>query len=154
LRLRQWAVKSSSLPALQQGVAAHFSDRALAERHFLAALALAPDALPDNWLRRREADHRDAARDNGFVDVVDAVGGQEQQAVEVFEHAQEDTDDGVHRDVVVAFLDVNVGFVDQHHPPSAGARVSTSFNTVSITATFSPSWPECTRHKGRLMISE
>jgi Tfp pilus assembly protein PilF len=31
---------------LQQGVAAHFSDRALAERHFLAALVLAPDALP------------------------------------------------------------------------------------------------------------
>lgn len=31
---------------LQQGVAAHFADRALAERHFLAALALAPDALP------------------------------------------------------------------------------------------------------------
>ena len=31
---------------LQQGVAAHFSDRALAERHFLAALSLAPDALP------------------------------------------------------------------------------------------------------------
>ncbi|MBP5998001.1 MAG: hypothetical protein KA535_08625 [Azonexus sp.] len=31
---------------LQQGVAAHFTDRALAERHFLAALALAPDALP------------------------------------------------------------------------------------------------------------
>ena len=31
---------------LQQGVAAHFSDRALAERHFLAALTLAPDALP------------------------------------------------------------------------------------------------------------
>ena len=31
---------------LQQGVAAHFSDRALAERHYLAALSLAPDALP------------------------------------------------------------------------------------------------------------
>ena len=31
---------------LQQGVAAHFTDRALAERMFLAALALAPDALP------------------------------------------------------------------------------------------------------------
>jgi len=31
---------------LQQGVAAHFSVRALAERHFLAALVLAPDALP------------------------------------------------------------------------------------------------------------
>jgi len=31
---------------LQQGVAAHFSDRAAAERHFLDALALAPDALP------------------------------------------------------------------------------------------------------------
>lgn len=31
---------------LQQGVAAHFSDQALAERHFLAALELAPDALP------------------------------------------------------------------------------------------------------------
>jgi hypothetical protein len=31
---------------LQQGVAAHFSDRALAERLFLAALSLAPDALP------------------------------------------------------------------------------------------------------------
>lgn len=31
---------------LQQGVAAHFSDRALAERMFLAALSLAPDALP------------------------------------------------------------------------------------------------------------
>ncbi|KAB2926816.1 MAG: tetratricopeptide repeat protein [Dechloromonas sp.] len=30
---------------LQQGVAAHFSDRALAERNFLAALSLAPDAL-------------------------------------------------------------------------------------------------------------
>lgn len=31
---------------LQQGVAAHFSDPALAERCFLAALAQAPDALP------------------------------------------------------------------------------------------------------------
>ena len=31
---------------LQQGVAAHFTDRARAEHHFLAALALAPDALP------------------------------------------------------------------------------------------------------------
>jgi hypothetical protein len=31
---------------LQQGVAAHFGDPALAESHFLAALALAPDALP------------------------------------------------------------------------------------------------------------
>ncbi len=31
---------------LQQGVAAHFTDRALAERMFLAALTLAPDALP------------------------------------------------------------------------------------------------------------
>ena len=31
---------------LQQGAAAHFTDRALAERMFLAALALAPDALP------------------------------------------------------------------------------------------------------------
>lgn len=31
---------------LHQGVAAHFADPALAERHFLAALALAPDALP------------------------------------------------------------------------------------------------------------
>ncbi|WP_234085727.1 hypothetical protein [Azonexus sp. R2A61] len=31
---------------LQEGVAAHFSDRALAERLFLAALSLAPDALP------------------------------------------------------------------------------------------------------------
>ena len=31
---------------LQQGVAAHFSDSALAERLFLAALSLAPDALP------------------------------------------------------------------------------------------------------------
>ena len=31
---------------LQQGVAAHFKDRALAERMFLAALSLAPDALP------------------------------------------------------------------------------------------------------------
>jgi tetratricopeptide (TPR) repeat protein len=31
---------------LQQGVAAHFGDRALAERFFLAALSLAPDALP------------------------------------------------------------------------------------------------------------
>ncbi len=31
---------------LQAGVAAHFSDRALAERQFLAAIALAPDALP------------------------------------------------------------------------------------------------------------
>lgn len=31
---------------LQQGVAAHFTDRNLAERHFLDALALAPDALP------------------------------------------------------------------------------------------------------------
>lgn len=31
---------------LHQGVAAHFADPALAERHFLAALALAPDTLP------------------------------------------------------------------------------------------------------------
>ena len=31
---------------LRLGVAAHFTDRTLAERHFLAALALAPDALP------------------------------------------------------------------------------------------------------------
>ena len=31
---------------LQQGVAAHFTDPALAESHFLAALVLAPDALP------------------------------------------------------------------------------------------------------------
>ena len=31
---------------LQQGVAAHFSDPALAERLFLAAISLAPDALP------------------------------------------------------------------------------------------------------------
>jgi hypothetical protein len=31
---------------LQQGVAAHFTDPALAESHFLAALALAPEALP------------------------------------------------------------------------------------------------------------
>lgn len=31
---------------LQQGVAAHFATPALAENHFRAALALAPDALP------------------------------------------------------------------------------------------------------------
>lgn len=31
---------------LQQGVAAHFGDRARAERLFLTALSLAPDALP------------------------------------------------------------------------------------------------------------
>lgn len=31
---------------LQQGVAAHFADPAQAESHFLAALALAPEALP------------------------------------------------------------------------------------------------------------
>lgn len=30
---------------LQQGVAAHSGDRALAERYFLAAISLAPDAV-------------------------------------------------------------------------------------------------------------
>ena len=47
---------------LQQGVAAHFTDPALAERLFLAALSLAPDALPahrclvKHYNRRRQFD--------------------------------------------------------------------------------------------------
>jgi hypothetical protein len=47
---------------LQQGVAAHFTDPPLAERLFLAALSLAPDALPahrclvKHYNRRRQFD--------------------------------------------------------------------------------------------------
>ena len=54
---------------LQQGVAAHFGDPGEAERHFLAAIALAPDALPahrclvKHYNRCRQFDKaRDAAR--------------------------------------------------------------------------------------------
>lgn len=52
---------------LQQGVAAHFTDPALAEAHFLNALALAPDALPayrclvKHYNRRRQFDKALAA---------------------------------------------------------------------------------------------
>ena len=44
------------------------------------------------------------------------------QAVEIFQHAQEHADHGVHGDVVVAALDVDIGLVDQHHrAPALGA---------------------------------
>jgi hypothetical protein len=61
----------------------------------------APDAFARQLIGRVIADQRDAARDDGLVDVVDAVGGQEQQAVEILEHAQEHADHGVGIDVVV-----------------------------------------------------
>jgi hypothetical protein len=71
----------------------------------------------------RARTERDAARHNGFVDVVHPVGGQEEQAVEVLEHAQEHADDRIHRHVVLAPLDIDVGLVDQHHrAPALGAR--------------------------------
>jgi hypothetical protein len=73
-----------------------------------------PDALARGRVGGLVADQRDAARHDGFVDVVDAVRGQEEQAVEVLEHAQEHADHGVGGDVVAALADVDVGLVDQH----------------------------------------
>ena len=65
-------------------------------------------------VRRMELDQRDAARDDGFVDVVDTIGGEEQQAVEIFQHAQKHADHRIHGHVVLAPLDIDVGLVDQH----------------------------------------
>jgi hypothetical protein len=74
-------------------------------------------------VRRIIFDQGDAARDDGFVDVVDAIGREKQQPVEIFEHAQEHADDGVHGDIVVAALYVDIRLVDQHdRAPALRAR--------------------------------
>src|SRR6266702_3918152 len=65
-------------------------------------------------IRRNKFDQRDAARDDRLIDIVDAVGGQEKQTIEIFQDPQEDADHGVHRDIVVTALDIDVGLVDQH----------------------------------------
>ena len=74
-----------------------------------------PYPAPRFAIGRVIADHGDAAGDDGLVDVVHPIGGEKQQAVEIFQHAQEHADHGVHGDVVVAALDVDIRFVDQHH---------------------------------------
>ena len=51
----------------------------------------APDAFARRLVRRMEADQRDAARDDGLVDVVDTIGGEEQQAVEIFQYTRRKT---------------------------------------------------------------
>jgi hypothetical protein len=95
--------------------------------------------------RRMKLDQRDTARNDGFVDVIDPVGGQEEQAVEILQHAQEDADDGIHRDVVVTLLDVDIGLVDQHHRPPALGAGQHLLERHLHRRTLSPSWPECTR---------
>ncbi len=52
------------------------------------------------------------ARGEGGVEGCDAVGGKEEDALEVFEHAEEDADEGVAADVVgLALFEEDVRFV-------------------------------------------
>lgn len=52
------------------------------------------------------------ARGEGGVEGCDAVGGKEEDALEVFEHAEEDANEGVAADVVgLALLEEDVRFV-------------------------------------------
>jgi len=54
------------------------------------------------------------ARDEGFVECFDPVRGQEEDALEVFEEAEEDADESVAVDVVDGpFFEEDVGFVEQ-----------------------------------------
>ena len=54
------------------------------------------------------------ARDKGFVERLDAVSGEEEDALEVLEEAEEDADEGVAVDVVDgAFFEEDVGFVEE-----------------------------------------
>jgi len=56
---------------------------------------LPPPQAPRIVLARRlVVDGGDAARQDGIVDIADAVGGHEQQAIEVLQRAQELGDDG------------------------------------------------------------
>jgi hypothetical protein len=62
------------------------------------------------------------ARDEGFVECFDPVRGQEEDALEVFEEAEEDADESVAMDVVDrAFFEEDVGFVEQEErTPAVG----------------------------------
>ena len=47
------------------------------------------------------ADQCNTTGNDGLVDVIDSVCGEKQQAVKVFQYAQEHTDDGVRSDIVI-----------------------------------------------------
>ena len=54
------------------------------------------------------------ARSKGRVKDRDAIGGQDEDTLEVFEHAEEDGDEGVAGDVVVcALFEEDIGFVEE-----------------------------------------
>ena len=58
-----------------------------------------------------------------LVNVVNPVRREEGEPAEIFEHAQKHADDRLHRHVVIATLDVNVGVLDQHDgAPALGAH--------------------------------
>ena len=72
-----------------------FVDERLVERQIELPRHDAPNAPARVVVGRIIFDQRDAARNDGFVYVVDAIGREKQQPVEIFEHAQEHADDGV-----------------------------------------------------------
>ena len=53
-----------------------------------------------------------ATAGDGVVDIVGAVGGEEESGVVSFEGSEEGGDDGVLFEVDAAFADVDVGFVE------------------------------------------